>query len=139
MLTSSCFFFPIICIIIQFFNDRLLLAMIGATVASVVFGLTLGDNDYDVLQNTLEELNRVKESEATSRHDAESANKVKTIFLENISNELLDPIKEVNDISNEIEGMTEDIELKKYAKEINNASVELLNVVEDIMKVAKNK
>lgn len=136
ILTSSIFFLPVICILIQLFYDRLILSGIGATMALILFSFSLGDDDYETLQKTLAELEDSKEIEKENRKKAEKAQQVKQIFMKSISSEFEAPIKEALLISEMMEADCEDMEVIGYARQIHSASNQLLRFVDELIDAA---
>lgn len=132
ILTSSIFFCPVGCIIIQFINDRLLLSGIGATVALFIYSFTLGEEDFEELQATLEELQRVKEQSELSRAEAEKVERVKELFIEQISNRFDAPLSEVIRISEEMKEFQDNPLISEYIEQINEAGLQLQTFVGEL-------
>lgn len=79
-----------------------------------------------------------KEMEYKNRIEhAEMENKAKSAFLANMSHEIRTPINTVIGLDTMILRETKDSEIKKYAKEIKNASTMLLSLINGILDSSK--
>lgn len=135
--SSAFFFFPIICILIQFADDRLLLSGAGVTAALLIFSFTLGDQNYESLQQAQTELEESKEIEKHYKADVEAANRVKTLFMERVSNEFKEPIEEAIAISTEMKIKSDDAKVKELIGEIEVANKQLLLFVDELLEASK--
>lgn len=121
---------PIICVIIQVINDRLILIQFGLGITVFVLNFIWETPDASKLEKTILELEEAKKSEEASRYEIEMADRAKSRFLSNISEELLHPISEIQEYANQIIEANPENEIGANADEIASAGnqfKELLN------------
>lgn len=133
IVSSLMFILPIIAIIIQYFDDRLLLSGLGVTLALLMFGFTLGEKDYFELEKMRTELEQEKELEQKRRNEIENLYCVKSKFIENIRKKLREPVEEVKKVNKAIKEDSNDQNVEKYVKHIDKASDELLAFVNEMI------
>lgn len=83
----------------------------------------------------LRKLQKQSEELQVAKENAESANKLKTLFLQNISHEIRTPLNAIVGFS-EIISKSADSSMKKYANLIKSNSDYFLKIVNDVMEVA---
>lgn len=81
------------------------------------------------------ELQQQSEELQVAKENAESANKLKTLFLQNISHEIRTPLNAIVGFS-EIISKSADSSMKKYANLIKSNSDYFLKIINDVMEVA---
>lgn len=133
ILTSSIMVLPIVCILIQFIDDRILLSEFGATIAFLLYSYSLEDKDYNKLQITLKELEESRKKELENRESITRVNEVKNLFMESISEELEAPIFEVLELSNSVYEEADSQEVKEYAQKINGAGKHLNSFIDQLI------
>ena len=134
ILTSSIMILPILCIFIQFFDDRYLVSEFGATIAFLIYSYSVEDQDHERLQKTLEELEESRQSEIRTREEITNVNRVKTLFMKNISEELRLPVREVLNVNTELKNKTDDDIVNDFTQKIEEAGTQLLDFVDELIK-----
>lgn len=132
VLTSTVFFFPVVCIFIQFIDDRILLSGIGAIGALLVYSFTLGEEDFESLQNTLEQLKETEVKEKENREEIEKVQRVKDMFLQDISERFDTPLEEVLRVGEEMKEYQDNPEIVEYIRQINQAGNQLQEFVGEL-------
>lgn len=87
------------------------------------------------IERLRKELQKQSEELQVAKENAESANKLKTLFLQNISHEIRTPLNAIVGFS-EIISKSADSSMKKYANLIKSNSDYFLKIVNDVMEVA---
>lgn len=87
------------------------------------------------IERLRKELQKQSEELQVAKENAESANKLKTLFLQNISHEIRTPLNVIVGFS-EIISKSADSSMKKYANLIKSNSDYFLKIVNDVMEVA---
>lgn len=87
------------------------------------------------IERLRKELQKQSEELQVAKENAESANKLKTLFLQNISHEIRTPLNAIVGFS-EIISNSADSSMKKYANLIKSNSDYFLKIVNDVMEVA---
>lgn len=136
ILTSVIMVLPIVSLIIQFFDDSLLLTELGATIAFFIYSFSLEDQDYDKWQSTLIELEELKKEELANKEKIEAINKVKTLFMGNVSEELRAPIEDIIAVSNGLKERNESKELNEYAGRISDSGIQLMTFVDKLIEAS---
>lgn len=131
------FLFPVVCILIQFLDDRLLLSGVGATAALMMFSFTLGDQDYEELQSTLVRLEQSKAQDVIKKDEIEAAYRVRQRFMETVSEDMRDPIEEISRINQNIREKSTDEHIGEYVSKIDEASQQLLSFVDELLVESK--
>jgi len=93
-------------------------------------GVILKKEDVTKEKKAENELRRAKEK-------AEGADKLKTAFLANMSHEIRTPLNAIIGFSNLMATVIDDNERKEYAKIINSSNDHLLQLINDILDIAK--
>jgi len=93
-------------------------------------GVILKKEDVTKEKKAENELRRAKEK-------AEGADKLKTAFLANMSHEIRTPLNAIVGFSNLMTTAINDNERKEYAKIINSSNEHLLQLINDILDIAK--
>ncbi|MDD4590951.1 MAG: HAMP domain-containing sensor histidine kinase [Parabacteroides sp.] len=93
-------------------------------------GVVLKKEDVTKEKKIENELRRAKEK-------AEGADKLKTAFLANMSHEIRTPLNAIVGFSNLMATAIDDNERKEYAKIINSSNEHLLQLINDILDIAK--
>lgn len=138
-LSLSIMILPILGILIQFIDDRLLLSDFGATMAFLIYSYSLEDQNYAQLQKTMAELEESKKNELKNQDRLRSINQVKSLFMESISEEFKSPIEGIINANNELKDKSVDKEVVKYTNRIDESANELLEFVDEMMVTAKEE
>ena len=96
---------PVLGVIIQVIDDRLLLVQFGLGITVLILNFVWETPDSKQLKKTVAELEEARRQEEFSRREVEKADRVKSRFLSNISNELEQPIEEIQAYAREIRGI----------------------------------
>lgn len=136
--SASIMFLPVICILVQMIYDELLLSELGAAIAFLLYNYSLEDEDYEKYQETLLELESSKEGEQKNRADITAVNRVKNIFMKNVSGELRVNITDVLEFDNEIQDKELSPQAREYTNQINESAKQLLNYVDSLTKAGEN-
>lgn len=131
--SALAFFFPIVGIILQSIDDRLLLTGICATAATFMFSFTLGDQDYEKMLKTQEELEKLREEDVQKQREIEAAYRVKQRFMEAVSDEMRVPIEEIKISNQRMRSISENEKIGEYSEQIENASKQLLGFVDELL------
>lgn len=101
----------------------------------LVCGLFIAIYHIRRINRLRKELQKQSEELQVAKENAESANKLKTLFLQNISHEIRTPLNAIVGFS-EIISKSADNSMKKYANLIKSNSDYFLKIVNDVMEVA---
>ena len=109
---------------------------------TIILGLlmimfTVESPDYDKLMATMKELEETKALAENAMNQAQEANQAKSDFLASMSHELRTPINVVLGMNEMIMRESEQESIQNYAKDIDNSSQMLLNLVNDILDFSK--
>ena len=118
------------------FKDVLLITF-TVIIGLVLIMFTLESPDYDKLVSTMKELEETKALAEDAMKRAQEANKAKSDFLASVSHELRTPINVLLGMNEMIMRESEEENIQNYAKDIDNSSQMLLNLVNDILDFSK--
>ncbi|MBQ7359821.1 MAG: response regulator [Lachnospiraceae bacterium] len=109
---------------------------------TIILGLlmimfTVESPDYDKLMATMKELEETKALAESAMNQAQEANQAKSDFLASMSHELRTPINVVLGMNEMIMRESKEESTLNYAKDIDNSSQMLLNLVNDILDFSK--
>lgn len=138
-LITGILIFPIFCIIIQSAYDNLLLSGFGGTLAFLIYSFSVEDQDYDKLQLTMAELEETRKLQHENEERIISANKVKSLFMENISEELKRPLNEILNICDDLKKENDDKAIDEYTQKINDSGKQLLSFIDELIVAAKQE
>lgn len=128
---------PLICFMVQAVLRDVNLVGFGSSLALLIYGISLGDDDYDELQETRLKLEESRIEERENREKADAAYRVKQRFMKKVSTDFMEPIKELQTESDELINGTKDELTLDYANQIKEAGDHLMNVVEQMIDEAK--
>lgn len=114
------------------FQSILITAFLGA-VALLFMMFSLETPDYHNLISAMIELREARETADAAREEAQAANSVKSVFLENISHEIRTPINAVLGYNEMIEKETREPRTAEYSRNIRSATLRLLSMFNDVM------
>ena len=99
------------------------------------------DGSLVSIQTDITDIKETENAFLIAKEEAESASRAKSEFLANMSHELRTPLNSIIGFSSILESQilsSEDKEsLREYAQDVNESGVYLLNVINDILDVAK--
>ena len=101
----------------------------------IVF-MTVCESIYRILSGSLEKA-RLTEELRVRKEEAERANEAKTKFLARISHEIRTPINAVIGMNEMIIRESKEEDIKKYAMDAKEASVILLNIINELLDTSK--
>jgi response regulator RpfG family c-di-GMP phosphodiesterase/signal transduction histidine kinase len=110
-----------------------LIACFTGAVALVIIIFSLETPDYQKLMDTMDELEKANKVAVAAREEAQRANSVKTVFLENMSHEVRTPINAVLGYNEMIMRETGESHTVEYALNIQAAGKTLLSMFNDIL------
>lgn len=132
VLIATCM--PIAGTIIQYIFNRILVIQFCIAITLFVLNFIWETPDAEKLVKTVNDLEQARKSEASSRYEIEMADRAKSRFLSNISEELLQPISDIQEYAGQIIESNPDNEVGIDADEIikaGNQFKELLNKLSD--------
>lgn len=132
--TISASFIPILGVLIQIFNDRLILIQFGLALTILIMSFVWETPDALKLEAAVEELERTREEEAASRREAELADNVKGMFLSRLSEELARPIEEIQEYARQIVSLGTETEAYQDAEHIIIAGDRFKEILDTISK-----
>lgn len=127
------FLFPIVGIVLQFIDDTLLLSGICVAAACFMFSFTLGDQDYEEMLKTLEELEKLNEQDRERQKEIEATYRVKQRFMEAVSGEIRVPVEEIKQTNRRMVEIGKSDKISDYAKQIESSSEQLLGFVDELL------
>ena len=94
-------------------------------------------HEMEYMEKETEQLKKAKELAEEARQDAIAANAAKDKFLAHMSHEIRTPINAVLGMDTMILRETQDMKIKEYALDIQNAGQNLLAIINDILDFSK--
>lgn len=92
-----------------------------------------------VIQSIRDELIKVRQAEEMQRakEDAENANRAKSLFLARVSHEIRTPVNAIIGLNEMILRESKEAETLQYAKDVKNASIGLLDIINELLDASK--
>ncbi len=137
ILCINAFLLPVVCIIAQYINDRILVSELGVVAAMFLFGFTLGEEDYASWELKRKELEETEDEEARIFAEAQKAKQVKIIFLDRITNKIETPLSGMIRAGEEMREFDVTPEIGEYIAQINKATNQLQEFTSEFHKVAE--
>lgn len=126
------------CTLIEMIIDsRVLLAMFGASLATLIMQLSLETPDYSKMMDTIVKLEQSRAEAETARIEADRANRAKSDFLARMSHEIRTPMNAIMGMNEIIMKTTEDEAARGYASDAYNAATGLLGTINEILDFSK--
>jgi len=119
------------------FIPDVLLSMFTLSLGLIIILFSLETPDYQMLMQTMEELQQAKTEAEEAKKKAEIANQAKSTFLANMSHEIRTPINAVLGMNEMILRESKEENVLEYANNIQSASAGLLALINDILDISK--
>lgn len=119
------------------FMPDVLLSMFTLSLGLIIILFSLETPDYQMLMQTMEELQQAKIEAEEAKQKAEIANQAKSTFLANMSHEIRTPINAVLGMNEMILRESKEDNILEYANNIQSASTGLLALINDILDISK--
>lgn len=121
------------CLVQAIFLPDILIGMFGVSAAMFVMLFSLETPNYQLLTETMEELERTRREAERAQIRAQDANKAKSRFLTNVSQEVKTPINAILNYDEKILGQCTEEEKNEYAVSIRSSGRVLLSMMNNIL------
>ena len=118
---------PLVTLLVFFVLPRCLIYIAAVSIGNSIFTIVSGSLEKAKLT---EELEKAKE-------EAERANQAKTQFLARVSHEIRTPINAIMGMNEMILRESDEVNTRKYANDVKDSSVFLLNIINEILDSSK--
>ena len=118
---------PVVTLLVFFVLPRCLIYIAAVSIGNSIFTIVSGSLEKAKLT---EELEKAKE-------EAERANQAKTQFLARVSHEIRTPINAIMGMNEMILRESDEVNTRKYANDVKDSSVFLLNIINEILDSSK--
>lgn len=124
---------PIIGVIIQLINDRLILIQFGLAITLLIINIIWETPDSQALKQMIAELEKTRQDEENSRTQTELSNNIKNNVISIIAGNIPAPLSQIEEQSQEIIELNESDSITNNAKEILDASNQLSKLVNQLI------
>ncbi len=125
---------PMVTLMLYYVIPRCLIYITVAAVCSSLVEIVRGSIEKAKLTAALE---KAKEDAERAKEDAERANEAKSQFLARMSHEIRTPINAVLGMNEMILRESEETQIQKYAYDVKDSSLVLLNLINEILDASK--
>lgn len=121
------------CLIQAIFLPDILMGMFSVSLAMFIMLFTLETPNFQLLNQTMEELESTKQQAEQAKIRAQDANRAKSRFLSNVSREVKTPIAAILNYDEKILEESNEAKIKEYAVYVRSSGRMLLSMMNDIL------